>query len=327
VEPLSPPQERSSSEESARVSIVIPLHNEECNVRPLVESIRKSMGPMEWELLLVDDGSKDASFQICEELANEDPRIRPLRLARNYGQTAAMNAGFDHANGAIVVTLDGDLQNDPRDIPRLVEKLDEGYDLVTGYRENRQDRAVTRKLPSWIANRLIRRISGVDIRDTGCSLRAYRAEVVRRMVLYSDMHRFIPAMAAAVAGARIAEIPVRHHPRRYGESKYGLSRTWRVVLDLLTLAMIRSFRDRPLLMFGLVAGGVLILGFGFTLATLIGVEAFRPVKAQALVFPGTAALMYGLTLYLLMLGLVGEVIVRQHLTRSPRSSPVVHEVA
>jgi len=327
---MTPRRERTreSSElaEPVRVSIVVPLYDEERNAKPLVEAIRESMGAERWELLLVDDGSTDSTPEICEGLANADPRIRFLPLTRNYGQTAALRAGFDHARGGIVVTLDGDLQNDPRDIPRLVEKLDEGYDLVTGYRENRQDHAVTRKFPSRIANRLLRWISGVDIRDTGCSLRAYRGEVVRRMVLYSDMHRFIPALASALAGARIAEVPVRHHPRIHGTSKYGLSRTWRVILDLLTLTMIRSFRDRPLLMFSLAASVFLALGFGFTVAEFVAVETFRPTKARALVFPGAAALMYGLTVYLLMLGLVAEVFVRQHMGRSQAPSPVVHEV-
>jgi glycosyltransferase involved in cell wall biosynthesis len=204
------------------LSIVVPLFNEAENVDPLVERVRAALdGGPSWELLLVDDGSRDATPARMDELALEDPRVRPIHLARNYGQTTAMQAGFDHARGRIVVSMDGDLQNDPLDIPRLIETLDEGYDLVTGYRENRQDRFLTRKVPSWIANRIIRWLTAVPIRDNGCSLKAYRAELIQRLHLYSDMHRFIPAIAVATAGARIAEIPVMHHARQHGVSKYG----------------------------------------------------------------------------------------------------------
>ncbi|MGH6916004.1 MAG: glycosyltransferase family 2 protein, partial [Geminicoccales bacterium] len=217
--------------EEVVISVVVPIYNEAPNILPLVDAVRGALANERWELLLVDDGSTDGTTELAEEVARVDHHVRCLRLARNYGQTAAMEAGFDHARGEIVVSMDGDLQNDPRDILRLVETLNQGHDLVTGYRLKRKDKAVTRRFPSWVANGLIRRITGVMIRDTGCSLRAYRSAVLRRMVIYSDMHRFIPAIAAATSGARIAEIPVAHHPRRYGSSKYGLSRTWRVLLD------------------------------------------------------------------------------------------------
>ncbi|MGH7557113.1 MAG: glycosyltransferase family 2 protein [Gemmatimonadota bacterium] len=307
------------------VSVVVPLFNEAPNVPPLVDAVRAALPGDDWELLLVDDGSKDGTAELIDEFARTDPRVRVLHFARNFGQTAAMEAGFDHARGDIVVSMDGDLQNDPRDIPRLIDELGRGYDLVTGYRENRQDKMVTRKIPSWIANGLIRRITGVRIRDTGCSLRAYRAHVLRPMVLYSDMHRFIPAIAAATSGAKIAEIPVRHHPRRYGSSKYGLSRTWRVILDLLTIAMIRSFRDRPLRLFGLAALGTLEVGFLFAIATGVAITTFVSGDERAFVFPSVMILMFGLTAYLFMLGLVGEVLVRQY-WRVRESLPVVREV-
>ncbi|HUP01827.1 MAG TPA: glycosyltransferase family 2 protein [Gemmatimonadota bacterium] len=309
--------------DARKVSVVVPLFNEEQSVRPLVEGIRRALDRESWEILLVDDGSTDGTVAAAEQLSRSDDRIRVLRLARNYGQTAAMKAGFDHARGSIVVSMDGDLQNDPRDIPLLIEKLGEGFDLVAGYRENRQDKTVTRKVPSWIANALIRWISGVNIRDTGCSLKAYRAPILRRMVLYSDMHRFIPAMAAATGGARIAEIRVRHHPRRHGSSKYGLSRTWRVLLDLITLAMIRSFRDRPLRMFGLAAVMVMEVCLAFTLATVVSVSTFQAPK---LVFPASAIVMFGLSTYLLMLGLVGEVLVRQYQSPGVRPTHIAREI-
>lgn len=307
------------------ISVVVPVHNEAPNILPLTDAVRRALVHERWELLLVDDGSTDGTTELAQEAARVDPRIRCLRLARNYGQTMAMKAGFDHARGDIVISMDGDLQNDPADIPMLVETLNRGYDLVTGYREKRKDKVVTRRFPSWVANALIRRISGVRIRDTGCSLRAYRSEVLQRMVLYSDMHRFIPAIAAATTGARIAEIPVGHHPRRYGSSKYGLSRTWRVLLDLLTIAMIRSFRDQPLRMFGLAGivvgecGLLFLIAFAFARSTLLDLNT-------GIVFPTAAVILLGLATYLFMLGLVGEVLVRQYW--QPRGSiPVVHEVS
>jgi glycosyltransferase involved in cell wall biosynthesis len=222
--------------------------------------------------------------------------------------------------------MDGDLQNDPRDIPRLVEKLEEGYDLVAGYRERRQDKVITRKVPSWIANRIIRRITGVNIRDNGCSLKAYRSELLDRVHLYSDMHRFIPAVAAATAGARIAEIPVRHHARRFGASKYGLSRVGKVLADLLTIKMIRTFRERPLVLFAAGAVGAVLLGLLFAAAAVVALGFFRPEKANALVLPGAALLWFGLAAYLLMLGLIAEVAVRKFQRRGADHLPLVREV-
>lgn len=304
------------------ISVVVPLYNEAPNIIPLVHAVRAALSNERWELLLVDDGSTDETRELAENLAYGDARVRVLPLARNYGQTAAMEAGFHHARGDIVISMDGDMQNDPRDIPLLVERLRCGYDLVTGYRENRKDRAVTRRFPSWIANWLIRRITGVKIRDSGCSLRAYRSEILLRMSLYSDMHRFIPAIAAATSGARIAEIPVRHHPRRYGSSKYGLSRTWRVFVDLLTIAMLRSFYDRPLRMFGLAAMIAGECGLLFVVAPAVLSQSPR----YAVVFPATAVVLFGLATYLFMLGLVAEVLVRQY-WQAREFRPVAHEVS
>ena len=209
--------------------------------------------PSTFEIILVDDGSRDGTWNEVRSAA-ADPRVRGLRLGANVGQTAAMMAGFDNARGEVIVSLDGDLQNDPRDIPALVAKLDEGYDLVCGWRQQRQDKLLLRKVPSWLANRLIRRLTGVPITDNGCSLKAYRRELLSRIPLYAEQHRFIPALSASV-GARITEMPVRHHARRFGESKYGISRTVKVLVDLITLKMITTFRSRPLLGFGLAAAG------------------------------------------------------------------------
>lgn len=309
------------------LSVVVPLYNEEDNVAPLFAAIRAALGDgTSWELILVDDGSTDDTIGAVEALCVRDrERVRLVRLARHYGQTPALQAGFDAARGEVVASMDGDLQNDPADIPLLLKKLEEGYDLVAGYRVHRQDKALTRKLPSWVANRLIRKLTGVPIRDNGCSLKAYRRELLDRLHLYSDMHRFIPAVAAGTAGARIAEIPVRHHPRRFGASKYGLSRTAAVLADLLVIKMIRSFRERPLAMFSVGALVALLLAASFGTAAAVAILMFRPEKATMMVFPGAALLAVGLACYLLMLGLVAEVALREHRRRYGAKLPVLRE--
>ncbi len=299
------------NEPAPHLSIVVPVYNESANIGPLIEAVREAVSGPDWELVFVDDGSRDDTRMRVEEAAEVDDRIRLIALARNFGQTAAMQAGFDYARGEIVVSMDGDMQNDPADIPRLLAKLDDGFDVVVGYRVARQDRLITRKVPSWIANRIIARLTGVRIRDNGCSLKAYRRSILGRFVLYSDMHRFIPAMAVAVAGARVAEIPVRHHPRRAGESKYGLSRIWKVLSDLLAIKMISSFRSRPLVMFGLGALVSVAVGLGFTMLTLLSVPGgFRSDMAYAYVFPSIVIVWFTSAFYLLLLGLIGEVAVR-----------------
>lgn len=289
------------------LSVVAPLYNEAQNVRPLVEWIMQALASYEgsYEIILVDDGSRDATWTEVRAAAAE-PRVRGLRLGANVGQTAAMMAGFDHARGEVIVSLDGDLQNDPRDIPALVAKLDEGYDLVCGWRQRRQDKLLLRKVPSWLANRLIRRLTGVPITDNGCSLKAYRRDLLRRISLYAEQHRFIPALSAS-AGARITEMPVRHHARQFGESKYGISRTLKVLVDLITLKMITTFRSRPLLGFGMAAIPALIISLVFAVLWLVSLTQFGPEKAAALVFPGAGLLAVGVAFYLFMLGLVAEV--------------------
>ncbi|MEO1681224.1 MAG: glycosyltransferase family 2 protein [Pseudomonadota bacterium] len=236
------------------VSIVVPIYNEEDSVTPLYEAIVAALDPMErsFEILFVDDGSKDASIPRAAALAEADPRLMIVQFQRNQGQTAAMHAGIEHARGRYIVTMDGDLQNDPADIPMMLNKLTEGYDLVVGWRMNRQDKFLSRKLPSKLANRLIGRVTGLPIRDNGCSLKVYRADVIQKVPLYSDMHRFIPAMTIPI-GARIAEVGVRHHARQFGESKYGLSRIFKVLLDLLVVKTLLHFARRPLASFVNVA--------------------------------------------------------------------------
>ena len=292
-------------------SIVVPLFNEEESVGPLVDAVRDALaGHPSWELVLVDDGSRDSTAQVAGAIAAADARVVLLQLARNYGQTQAMQAGFDRANGRIVVSMDGDLQNDPRDIPLLVAKLEEGYDLVAGYRMRRQDKVVTRKIPSWVANRMIIWLTGVRIRDNGCSLKAYRRELLDQLHLYSDMHRFLPALAAATANARIAEVPVRHHASRFGVSKYGLSRIAKLLADLLTIKMIASFRESPLAMFGIGALLASACAAAFLGAWLWSFaqrpDALEVAPMNAYVFPGSALLCIALAVFLTMLGLIAE---------------------
>jgi len=309
------------------LSVVVPLFDEEDNVPLLVADVQRALGDgMAWELILVDDGSRDGTAAAAAREAAADPRVRVLQLARNYGQTPAMQAGFDHARGRVVVSMDGDLQNEPADIPRLISMLDQGYDLVAGYRLRRQDDFWTRKVPSWIANRLIRLVTGVAIRDNGCSLKAYRRELLDRLHLYSDMHRFIPAVAAATAGARITEIPVRHRARRFGRSKYGLSRTGKVLIDLLTVMMIRSFRRRPFILFAASAAAAFVLASGFGILGAIALLGVRPGMANAFVLPGAALILLALSCNLVMLGLIAEVAVRSRESRQRGMPPLAWEV-
>lgn len=315
-----------SAESTPRLSVVVPLFNEEESVTRLIDAVRAALGEgAEWELLLVDDGSRDNTVARAREWIGSDARIRVIKLARNYGQTPAMQAGFDAARGDVIVTMDGDLQNDPLDIPMLVAKLDEGYDLVAGYRLKRQDQLVRRKLPSMVANWMIRQATGVSIRDNGCSLKAFRRPVVERLHLYSDLHRFIPAVAAATAGARITEVPVRHHARQFGQSKYGLSRIGKVLTDLLVIITIRSFRDRPLHLFARGAGIALILGVLSSLASGVAMAFFLPLKADAFVLPSMALVWYGLAASLLILGLLAEASLRGFGRRLLRETPLSWE--
>jgi len=251
------------------LSVVVPLFNEEESVGPLLQAIEQSLDAWidAYEILFVDDGSTDRTFVRARELAATRPHLKLIRFRRNFGQTPAMAAGIDHAAGRIIVTMDGDLQNDPRDIEHLVREIEKGADIAVGWRFNRQDKLITRKVPSRIANWLIGKITGIPIKDNGCSLKAYRAEVIKRVPLYSEMHRFIPAMSS-LAGARIAEIKVRHHSRRFGRSKYGLSRIYKVLLDLLGIKMITSFAARPVQGFGLLALPFVLLAIVFLTETL-----------------------------------------------------------
>lgn len=306
--PETPSSSTESLKEGVELSVVVPLYNEEENVPHLVAAIAEALeAHSSWELVLVDDGSRDDTVAQVLEAASADSRIRLVELARNYGQTQAMQAGFDHSRGNVVVTMDGDLQNDPRDIPLLLETLDQGYDLVTGYRKGRQDAVITRKVPSYVANRLIAALTGVKVRDNGCSLKAYRRSVLQQLNLYSDMHRFLPALAAASAAARITEVPVRHHARRFGESKYGLSRIAKIAADLMTIKMISSFRETPLALFVFASIVPLltsaVVGASWLHRWMLNLGEHREVVTM----PAVALILFALAAYLVMLGLLAEV--------------------
>lgn len=288
------------------LSIIVPLYNEEDNVRPLYEAIRAAVLPLgrPSELILVDDGSRDATFARALELPRHDGlHLRLVKLRRNAGQTAAMVAGIDHARGRVLLTMDGDLQNDPADIPLFLAKIEEGYDLVVGWRHQRQDH-ISRVLPSKVANWLIAKVTGVPIKDNGCSLKAYRAELIKQVPLYSEMHRFIPAMAS-LAAPRLAQLKVRHHPRRFGRSKYGFSRIYKVALDLLSIRAILAFARNPVGWLGL-AGTLAGLA---TLALLAVAFVHAAGDARpSIVFSGLALLSGALAVFLVFLGLIGHML-------------------
>lgn len=288
------------------LSIIVPLYNEEDSVSPLYDAIVKAVSPLglNYEILFVDDGSKDNTVAEALKLAEKDKRLKIIVFRRNYGQTPAMAAGIDHARGSYLVTMDGDLQNDPVDIPRLLEKLDEGYDIAVGWRHKRQDKLVTRKIPSKIANWLIGKITGVPIKDNGCSLKAYKASVIQHIPLYSEMHRFIPAMTS-LAGTRIAEIRVNHHARMFGESKYGLSRIYKVLMDLLTIKTILSFFSRPLIIFAIGAGLFTIIGLTSLITGFVSYTS-----EPSLVFFSVGLLYTALAAVLLLWGILGELVYR-----------------
>ena len=297
------------NKESLDLSIVVPIYNEAESLSPLIEAIANAViaTHLSYEIICVDDGSTDGSTKILMDLARQRSDLKAVILRRNYGQTPAMAAGFENAQAQAIITLDGDLQNDPADIPLLLDKLNEGYDLVSGWRKQRQDAALTRLLPSKIANWIIGKVTGVKLHDYGCSLKAYRSELVADMNLYGELHRFLPALAY-IEGARITEIPVRHHPRRYGTSKYGLGRTIRVIMDLLTVFFMKKFLTKPMYVFGfwgllsLVSG--VVMGIYLTVVKLVMGQNIgdRPllILSVLLILTGIELFSFGLLAELLM---------------------------
>ncbi len=287
---------------------MIPVWNEEGNVDllyrrclPVLERTGRS-----WEMLYIDDGSTDNTFPILKKLHEEDPRVRVIRMRRNFGQTAALGAGFDLVRGRYVITIDGDLQNDPEDIPAILEKMDEGYHVVSGWRQNRKENIIKRRIPSIVANRMISWLSGVRLHDYGCTLKGYERRVVRQLHPYAEMHRFLPALAS-LSGARYTEVPVRDHPRHSGTSKYGLSRVGKVFIDMITLRMILQFSTKPRYWFGAIS-----FPFGLT-GLILGVITvyhywFDPASPSMVVLPGATFLSFYLWFYLFSLGWIAELV-------------------
>lgn len=297
------------------VTVVIPIYNEEESIPALYERLTGALDALNlpYEMIAVDDGSRDRSFALLRERALGDPRLRVVRLRRNFGQTAGFSAGFERARGDVVVTIDADLQNDPADIGKLLQKIDEGFDVVSGWRIHRQDRFMSRRLPSVLANRLISGVTGLHLHDYGCSLKAYRREVVQDLQLYGELHRFIPAIASW-QGVSVVELPVNHAARQWGKSKYGIGRTLRVIFDLLTVRFLLSYATRPMQIFGLIAALCGVVG-GAILSYLavLKLATNAPLADRPLLLLGV--LLVVLAAQFIGIGLLGEMIVRAHGTQ------------
>ena len=323
------------------LSIIIPVLNEEENLQTLYDRLTSSLARIKksYELIFVDDGSTDRSFEILRRLAQIDLKVRVVRFRRNFGQTAAMSAGFDHARGEVIIPMDADLQNDPLDIERLLHKLDEGYDIVSGWRADRQDGFILRRLPSILANSLIAKLTGVHLHDFGCTLKAYRREVIENINLYGELHRFIPVLAKLI-GAEIAEIKVKHHPRIRGKSKYGLSRTIRVILDLITIKFLMSYSTRPIQIFGLMGMFSLFGGLGICTYLSIG-KLFFPggiksgwlsyffsetslIERMPMLILGVLLLFLGIQF--ITMGLLGELMIRTYHESQKKPIYVIREI-
>jgi glycosyltransferase involved in cell wall biosynthesis len=314
------------------LSVVIPIKDERDNLRPLHERLRRALGPLceglaptlrDYEVLFVDDGSVDGSAGVLEQLAAEDPRVKVILLRRNFGQTPALRAGIDWSSGDVLVTMDGDLQNDPADIPLLLAKLAEGYDAVLGLRQKRQDNYLIRKLPSNVGNWLIRKVTGVHIKDMGCTLRAMRRDLAEALPLYGEMHRFVPVLAQ-MYGARLAQVPVRHHPRTAGQTKYTLSRSVRVILDLITVKFLHGYLTRPMHVLGLA--GLVSMGLG--LLSLLGAAWMKYGSSNPVFLTGNPLLLLSVMLELvgvqfISMGLIGELLTRTYFESQGKSSYVV----
>ncbi|ABB33110.1 glycosyl transferase family 2 [Geobacter metallireducens RCH3] len=308
-----------------KLSIVIPIYNEEENIPPLYGRVTEALAGtgIDYELILVDDGSSDGSFPLLRQIAERDSRVKVIRFRRNFGQTAAMAAGFDAARGEVVVPMDGDLQNDPADIPMLLSKINEGYDVVSGWRKDRQDTFINRRLPSIIANGLISRMTGVHLHDYGCTLKAYRREVLDGVNLYGEMHRFVPALASQV-GARVTELPVRHHPRLHGTSKYGISRTMRVVLDLMTVKFLLAYSTKPIQLFGKWGIYTLFAGFLSGGATLY-FKFFEHINMNRNPLLILTAFLLFMGVQFIVLGLLGELNARTYYEAQGKPIYVIRE--
>lgn len=308
------------------LSVVVPVYNEEENLEPLIHELRSALDPLgkRYELILVDDGSTDGTYGVLSRLHKAEPRLKVLRFKRNFGQTAAVAAGLAYAQGEVIVAMDGDGQNDPKDIPALLEKLEEGFDLVSGWRSPRRDPFWSRRLPSRMANGLISWMTQVKLHDYGCTLKAIRREVAKDLKLYGEMHRFIPAIAFE-RGARIAEIKVHHRPRRWGRSKYGIARTFRVILDLLTVKFLLSYATRPLHIFGLV--GLISGALGFLIAVYLTIgKIFYQLDIAGRPLLLLAVLLIVIGFQFITMGLLGEMLARTYHESQDKPIYVIKEI-
>jgi len=311
--------------QSLQVSVVAPLLNEQDNIGPLYEQIKQALADnYSYEIIFVDDGSNDNSFDVLTRLHKADAKVRVIRFRKNFGQTAALSAGFAHAQGKVIIAIDADLQNDPTDIPKMIAKLDEGFDIVSGWRKKRHDNAITRLLPSKIANWLIAKITGVKLHDFGCTLKAYRREVLAETKLYGEMHRFIPALASW-SGAQIAEMVVNHRPRTAGSAKYGLGRTIKVVLDLITVKFLGSFSTKPIYIFGGlgILSALSAILFGVIVLFQKFARNFSMNRNPLLVL--TAVLIIA-TIQFILMGLLAELLVRTYHESQNRPTYVIREI-
>lgn len=314
-------------DQQPELSVILPIYDEQDNILPLYEDLTRELGAIghSYEIVYVDDGSKDGSAAALAQLAAKDRHVIVVQFRRNFGQTAALQAGIDVSRGQILVFMDADMQNDPRDISRLLAKLDEGYDVVSGWRRDRHDEFLRRKLPSWMANWLISEVTGVHLNDYGCTLKAYRRETLVDVRLYGEMHRFMPAYASW-AGAHIAEIPVTHHPRKFGKSKYGISRTFRVLLDLLTVKMLGSYATKPIYFFGTF--GLVLWIAAMVCAVVVIIERLVPPYPQAhnnpLLLLGVFLGIVGIQF--LLLGLIAELLIRTYHESAGRPTYVIRRV-
>lgn len=294
------------------ISVIVPIYNEAENIKILSDSLLNVLEGLnkDFEIIFIDDGSSDNSIGILKSLSKENKNIKAITFRRNYGQTAAMAAGFDHARGDVIISMDGDLQNDPVDIPKLISRLEEGFDVVSGWRENRQDDLITRKIPSMIANKIIGVLTGVKLHDYGCSLKAYRAQIAKEVPLYGELHRFIPALAS-IEGGTITEIPVLHHARKHGKSKYNLLKTFKVVLDLMTVVFLRKFMTRPLHIFGRM--GLFSLFAGILISGYLAYEKifhFAQIGNRPLLLLGVLLIITGIQL--INTGIIAEIMIRTY---------------
>lgn len=323
---LNKKEELESKTDSYDVSVFIPVYNEEDSLNILqgkIDSVFEGKD-IKYEVIYVDDGSSDGSYEILKSIATEKDYVKVVKFRRNHGQTAAMSAGIDAASGKVLIPMDSDLQNDPVDIPRLLEKINEGYDVVSGWRKNRQDTFIDRKLPSMIANKIISWISGVELHDYGCSLKAYRAEVLKDVRLYGELHRFIP-ICASWAGAKVTELAVTHHERQFGQSKYGINRTFKVILDIILLKFLSDFITKPIYFFG----GISMASFALSIAAFIwsiSLKFVSNVEFDHTPLPILGAMFFTVSIQIFMMGILADLLMRTYYESQDKSTYTVHTV-